>query len=167
MECEICGRKVDKLFDILVEGTKLKVCSDCSKSFSVTIRPRKVGKSPFKLKNRFKNEVKGEEEYDTEVVSKVLREIRMKYGLTQKQLAQVLCVRESIIRRLERGELKPDPSIVKKIEKQFKIEIQPESEEELERILSGDVENTDSRVTEREEPLTLGDIARIRIIKSR
>jgi len=162
MECEICGRKTDRLFEIYVEGTNLRVCSICSKCFTSTRKFGKKEKFSHKLRS-YSKEMSHKQEYDAKVVGDVLRKIRMRYRLTQKQLSQILCVRESIIRRIERGELKPDASIVRRVEKQFKVEIQPERDENLDKILSGEVE--DSFRTIKQEPLTLGDVVKIRVIK--
>jgi len=32
VECEICGKKVEKVFVAEIEGVVLKVCEECSKS---------------------------------------------------------------------------------------------------------------------------------------
>lgn len=116
MICEICGKETDKLYEIYIEGARLKVCRDCA------IRYGKSTNEGRKIEEK-------KEEGDlvgyviVEDFNRRLREYREKNNLKQSDMAKLLGIKESLYKALEEGRVKPDINLAKKIEKNLKIKI--------------------------------------------
>jgi len=148
--CEICGRPIyDKVYVIEVENAILRVCKDCAKLGKVL---RVVS-----LEEASQIDVEKEKERKYEVVyefvpnyNELIRKYREQMGLTQRELAQKLGVKESIIKKIESGEAYPDEKLTRKLEKLFGIKLM-----EKKRIAI----STESKKEEVE--VTLGDLVEI------
>lgn len=116
MICEICGRNVDKLYEIYIEGARVKVCIYC---FS-QIKKTEI-KEVNKVKTKKDIEIVGE--VIVEDFNKKLREYRERNNLKQIDMAKLLGIKESLYKALEEGRIKPDINLAKKIEKILKIKI--------------------------------------------
>ena len=115
--CELCGN--DGNFNcVLVENVAFNVCNSCSKYGKIL----RVSDTIIKTKrNIFK---KTEPEYNvlTEY-SQIIKNKREKLGLSQKDFANKLNEKENLIAKIERGELKPNLDLARKIGKFLKIEL--------------------------------------------
>jgi len=134
LNCEICGRKTDKLHDAIIAGIKLKVCSECS-SLGTIIKPsiniqRKLPVKPIKITHNIK---------PTPIIAYrivdnyhlLIKKARETMGLSQDILASYLGEKVSVIKKIEAGKLKPTLDLAKKIEKLLKVNIiEEESVEE-------------------------------------
>jgi len=168
MQCEMCGetiRGTPKL--IRVEGAELQVCARCGKFgtevqqprrmdlSSPAVRPGPVGRSgvpaaPAQRKRDMFDYMEGEivEDYADRI-----RNARTEKGLTQKDLALQMMVRELLIKKIEKGELIPEEEVRKKLEKVLGIKLVD--------IVSADTEKkTQAKITQ-----TLGDLTIIRKAK--
>jgi len=163
MQCEMCGetiRGVPKL--IRVEGAELQVCTRCGK-FGTEVQqprrsdvPRPAGKAgtmarappaPAQRKRDMFDYMEGEivDDYAERV-----KNARMEKGISQKDLALQLMVRELLIKKIEKGELIPEEEVRKKLEKVLGIKLVD--------VLAADAEKkTQSKITQ-----TLGDLTIIR-----
>ena len=123
VDCEMCGKSIDKPVKVIVEGTSMTVCSQCAAygrrledpktrhTNMTTRRPQRVFESPDT--NLF-------------VVSNygpLVKLAREKKGLKQEQVAKSLNEKESIIHKIESGNFKPSLKLAKKIERFFGIKI--------------------------------------------
>ena len=165
MQCEMCGetiRGIPKL--IRVEGAELQVCSRCGKFGTEVQQPRRTdiqrtvarpaqgarapaATAPAQRKRDMFDYMEGDivEDYADRV-----RNARMEKGLSQKDLALQLMVRELLIKKIEKSELIPEEEVRKKLEKALGIKLVD--------ILTSDSEKkTQAKISQ-----TLGDLTVIR-----
>ncbi len=83
----------------------------------------------------------------------IIRRARENLGLTRENLAKLIGVKESIVRRIEEGQLMPDIELARKLEKVLRVKLLTPSEEMPSISLP--------KASEKSE-LTLGDIIEIR-----
>jgi len=168
MQCEMCGetiRGIPKL--IRVEGAELQVCSRCGKFGTEVQQPRRTdvqrtaarpaqgarapaAMAPAQRKRDMFDYMEGDivEDYADRV-----RNARMEKGLSQKDLALQLMVRELLIKKIEKSELIPEEEVRKKLEKALGIKLVD--------ILTSDSEKkTLAKISQ-----TLGDLTIIRKAK--
>ncbi len=147
MECELCGRKTGELFLVEVEGVKLQVCRNCTKHGKFICKVRE----PKPVQTRKVNEQPAEKEIMLAPdYGDRIRKKRNKLGLKREDLAKKLNETESVIRRLEHGDMVPDDKLVNKIEKTLRIKLREEYEP---------VKTSEKRES---QTLTLGDIVKIK-----
>jgi len=168
MQCEMCGetiRGTPKL--IRVEGAELQVCARCGKFGTEVQQPRRtdlqrpaarpgpagrvpVTTVPAQRKRDMFDYMEGEivEDYAVRV-----KNARQEKGLSQKDLALQMMVRELLIKKIEKGELIPEEEVRKKLEKVLGIKLVD--------IISDDTEKkAQAKITQ-----TLGDLTIIRKAK--
>jgi putative transcription factor len=144
---------------IVLEGTRLIVCSECSvlgepdlkPQVEPTVKPKPAKAQPVRLgPSRLPKEF---EELDiVDDFSERIRDAREKMGMTQKDLAKMVKERLSIIQKLEIGKMVPDMRLARMLEHALKIKLlTPRSEPEVEEDVEGD-----------EYELTLGDVIQYR-----
>ena len=116
--CELCG-KHDRLTDTLIESSVLSVCRNCTK-FGTLIKNTDVIylKKPKKIVK-----LEEEREFITQEYPKKIKDARERLKLNQEDLAKMISERESIIRQLEQGHMKPTFSLAKKLEQYLKIKL--------------------------------------------
>ena len=141
-ECEICGKQATKKAKI--DGIVLDVCDECAKlgeviSSRVSLKPkRKV------------QEIPESSLYIDSDFPKIISNAREKLGLTREEVAKKLNERESVISKIERGELLPTLDFARKLEIFFKVKLILEYEDNY--------KNKSSK----EESLTIGDVIKIK-----
>lgn len=118
--CELCGREITgPPFRIVVEKVVMNVCRPCSKHGKpYTQKKPKKPREKFTLK--FPH-VRGD-------YSKVIREGRKKRGLSQEELGNKIKEGEPVVKLLEQGKFKPDPTMAKKIEDSLGVKLIETSE---------------------------------------
>ncbi|MBI5254138.1 MAG: TIGR00270 family protein [Euryarchaeota archaeon] len=161
MECEVCGRTIEKPFYVKIEGSEMRTCAACSK-FGVQIKRQeqkkqaafkypqlreektipKVGATPLRLAHAM--------EY-VENYGEAIRNARQRRGLTQEELGKLINEKMSVIARLESEKMVPTAELAKKLEKSLDIQLLEELEEE---------KITGARAPAGE--LTIGDVIKIR-----
>ncbi len=163
MQCEMCGAEIKgPSRTIKTEGTELIVCSNCVK-FGIEVHPpvKTPGKRtekivtsqagtqiPVRKARDLFDQMNGElaEDY-----AEKIRAARMEQGLTQKDLALAMMEKELLIKKLEKGELTPEDSVRKKIEKVLSISLLENPDGDLD----SDLKHT--RLT-----TTMGDVIKIK-----
>lgn len=146
VECIICGKTIEKVNKIEVEGSVVEVCDTCVKYGKLVearpkiVKTKKITKQPL-LEGTFFVEDYG----------KKIRKARENLGLKIEEFAKKIAEKESVVRKIENQQMEPDEKLVDKIEKFLKIKIK-ETPKERERI---------RRKRKKPKTLTIGDVARI------
>ncbi len=133
MICELCGRDVPRLKRVVIEGVILNVCDECAK-FGKEIKgkdipkdvrylPPEVVRERLERKRRKRKDYLEEEEVLVEDYPHVIREARERLGLTQEELAKRILEKRTVISKIERGEMRPDEKLIKKLEKALNIKL--------------------------------------------
>ena len=151
--CDICG-KDENLFRAEIEGTKLNVCENCAKHGEV-IAPIKNQTEKESRKQQM-HEIKEEEKKNLIYMvnpefHSIIRNKRSKLGLDQKEFAKKISEKESVVQKMETGDLKPSLKLARKLEMILGVKLIEAYEEEKEF----------SAKTETKE-FTIGDILKIR-----
>ncbi len=124
MECEMCGNN-DKLKKTRIEGAVLKVCSDCQDTGKV-LRSSSSGRSDSKRKQRKKKGKKKpraqKKQLDPDFDEKV-KEAREDKGWSMEKLADLMNEKESVVKRVESGDLKPDKKLAGKMKKHLGVKL--------------------------------------------
>ncbi len=156
MICELCGKDVPRLHRVVIEGVILNVCDDCAK-FGRELKKNEVPKDvkylpPEVVRERLERRQKrrykdiDEEEVLVEDYAEKIRKARVELGMTQDALAKKILEKKTVISKIERGEMRPDDKLIKKLEKTLHITLKEK--------VSG-VYRKDSK---KSQSLTLGDL---------
>jgi len=146
MECEICDRRSDELYETRVQGAVLVLCKECSK-FGEVIREVKARKPEERQKRPA-----GPEESLLPGYGRVIRQAREKAGMTQEELGKKMNEPASLIKRAENENILLTKALEKKLERTLGVR------------LSGEVQEIVKSST-KEMPLTLGDIIKVKKAK--
>ncbi|MEM4360823.1 MAG: multiprotein bridging factor aMBF1 [Candidatus Anstonellaceae archaeon] len=150
MECESCGKKIEKnqAYLVLIEGAKLNVCRECSTLGTIIQKPlssqSKSSPSPNSKENLKDLEYELVDGYGQKIY-----QARQKLGISLAVLAERLSQKESYLERIEKEKTIPPLSLVKKLEYELGI-----------KLLSSSVELPTSQPSF-SSTLTLGDILEI------
>ncbi len=149
MECEICGREIKgRYYTVIVEGSEMRVCARC-KEYGTEKPFTEVKKLTLKKKKPKTEPIEFVEEL-VEDFNVIIRREREKRGWSQAELAKKIQEKESLIRKIENGEITPEPEVVEKLEKLFGIKLR-------EKVPEVKVEMKKSSLTP-----TLGDVVVIK-----
>ncbi|AEH61647.1 transcriptional regulator, XRE family [Methanosalsum zhilinae DSM 4017] len=162
MQCEICGAEIrDKPSKVMIEGSELDACPRCAQ-YGTSTNKRKpvsrkiapVAQQPSAKKSRPRparpDPLADIKEELVEDYNNIIRDSREKLNWTQEELALKIKEKESLIKKIERGDIVPEDSVLKKIERALDVTL---TERVGEDDWSGD---NFSRGT------TLGDIVKIK-----
>ncbi len=152
INCDLCGKVDENLARVLIEGVELEVCPACSK-FGKVIKPvRRL--SPKEQHKQFQKTAESQKEKIELLIenyAEIIKKRRESMGLSQKDFANRINEKESIIHKIETGTLAPPLSLAKKLEKALGIKL-VEEHEEIHEIFK----------KKREEGFTLGDFINIK-----
>ncbi len=122
--CELCGRQTFEKKMVVVDGTVFNVCMPCSKRgkpyipSQITVKKKKL----FAVKPH-KSIGLADETILTPNFAKLIREARMKMGLTHEQLGMKMNEKAQLLRKFESGSLKPDEIFARKLERYLGIKL--------------------------------------------
>ena len=142
--CELCGQEViDKKKSVLIDGIVFNVCRGCSKRGKPYTAPIPISKSkatsfymtgPRTTSNKNTKTIRKIEMTDNTILNpefaKLIREARMKKGLTHEQLGAQMNEKANLLRKLETGALKPDELFAKKLQRFLGIQLYVSVQEE-------------------------------------
>jgi putative transcription factor len=121
--CELCGRQVtDGQKKVMIDTTVFNVCISCSKRGkpylpSETAKKKTIGNTaPRRMIKPFRKISMTDDIILNPEFAKIIREARMKKGLTHEQLGIKMNEKATILRKFETGTLKPDEIMAKKLE---------------------------------------------------
>jgi putative transcription factor len=131
--CELCGHQTFEKKMVIVDGTVFNVCIPCSKRGKPYV-PAQIAvkkKKPLAVKPQKKIEL-ADETILTPNFAKLIREARMKMGLTHEQLGMKMNEKAQLLKKFETGSLKPDEIFAKKLERYLgvKLYVSANSDEE-------------------------------------
>ncbi|MBW2993579.1 multiprotein bridging factor aMBF1, partial [Candidatus Woesearchaeota archaeon] len=145
----MCGSD-EQLFVAEVEGSRLNICKKCGKFGKIIASARPL--APAIKKKTI------EKEPEPEIIrtiipdfSKIIRKSRENLGLKQKEFAEKIKEKESVVHKLETGEFTPSLSLAGKLEKILDI-----------KLITEYLEKKDLVLTKSEESLTIGDMIKIK-----
>ncbi|MFA4855996.1 MAG: multiprotein bridging factor aMBF1 [archaeon] len=132
MDCEICGRRISKLKQAMVDGNTLFVCEECA-LFGKEMPVAEEQESKALMQRIAIPKHLAEQEFDLglEIVpdfGKMVTQARQAKGLTTKELAMKIFEKESLLHRIENQGIKPSDAIIGKLEKQLGIELKKKTE---------------------------------------
>ena len=145
MNCEMCGKNLDKSFKVEVEGVEMQLCDGCSSFGRIIERPKILVKIKKKI-------VKKEEFYEAivEDYSNKIKNARELRKLKQKDLANKLAIKESLLHKIESGSMNLNLDIAKKLERFLNIKLIEKQKEEHQKVKTEDT------------ILTIGDMLKIK-----
>ncbi len=142
VQCEMCGTETGSPKTVKIEGAELEVCDECA-DFGTEIRTEETTTTSTKYstssssssstsgasagsgssggggrRDMFDEMDEVAQDYDDRI-----REAREAEGLTQKELADRLNEKASLIRKLERGDVLPSDRIQRKLERELGIDL--------------------------------------------
>ena len=160
MRCEVCGREIQgPPYYRVIEGGRLTVCSQCSKFSDQEWDPRRpqARKSPTRRRSaqpkpRRRSDIETAESLGlVDGYGMIIKKARQKKGLTIEDFAKKVSEKESVVKKLEKGNMNPPMNLVRKIQRELSVNILEEAE-------SG----SGSAMTRPMGPRTLGDLIKIK-----
>ena len=157
MYCEICGRPIEgEPIPVEVDKAVLYVCRSCAAQYGkrTTLQRPQVA-AQKKSAPRPRPAAPRPPPLEVELVEnfgEVIRRARENLGLSREALAAMLGVKETVLRRIEAGQLQPDLALAKRLERALGVRLLVETAEEGVAKSGGKVERG----------LTLGEVAEIR-----
>jgi putative transcription factor len=107
---------------VIVDGTVFNVCAACSKHG----KPYVPAQAPARKKVAIKQQKKiglADETMLAPDFAGLIREARMRMGLTHEQLGMKMNEKAQLLRKFETGTLKPDELLAKKLERYLGIKL--------------------------------------------
>ena len=122
--CELCGRQTPDKLKVVVDGTVFSVCVACSKHGKPYLPPQVAAKKKRPATGRQASRLTmSDQTMLTPDFAGLIREARMKMGMTHEQLAMKMNEKVQILRKFETGTLKPDELLAKKLERFLGIKL--------------------------------------------
>ena len=146
--CELCGKDTDSLKKAKIEGATLKVCDSCAEMGETVKTQSKTRKK--KKKKRTKRKKRDTKTLASDYGERV-KNARENEKLSISEVSDDLNEKESVIKKIENQDLKPDKSLAGKLATKFGIELYVNPEVSDVDTDSGDTRNA-----------TLGDVAEVK-----
>jgi putative transcription factor len=131
--CELCGHQTFEKKMVIVDGTVFNVCIPCSKRGKPYVPAQIAVKKKKRLAVKPQKKIElADETILTPNFAKLIREARMKMGLTHEQLGMKMNEKAQLLKKFETGSLKPDEIFAKKLERYLgvKLYVSANSDEE-------------------------------------
>ena len=133
--CELCGNSIQTPKNVIVDGSIFNVCLSCSKR-GKPYEPNQPSKKTFPTTKRsipvpqkkpIKVYPKTIQIIDEKVLrpdfGKIIREARMKKGITQENVANQISEKITLYKKIETGGIKPNEILSKKLERVLGIQL--------------------------------------------
>ncbi|MFB6158162.1 MAG: multiprotein bridging factor aMBF1 [Candidatus Nanohalobium sp.] len=144
-KCQLCGEEVESTTKAKIEGAVMQVCDSCAEmGEKIDTKSRKKKKRKKRRNNKSKTLAN---DYGSRV-----RNAREDRELSIKELADSLNEKTSVIKKVEREELKPDKSLAGKLSKELDITL----------YVNPEVTNYDDTSDSDSRKATLGDVANVK-----
>lgn len=124
MYCELCGRQNEEKLKVIVDGTVFNVCVACSKHGKPYNAPQIAAKRKKALPARQAPRISmSDQTMLAPDFARLIRDARMKMGLSHEQLAMKMNEKVQLLRKFETGAFKPDELLAKKLERYLGIKL--------------------------------------------
>jgi putative transcription factor len=127
MRCEVCGSEIrGRPFYRIIEGGKMTVCGRCARFGSADWDPNQPRPQPRErtTPRRPRSEIEAAENLElVEDYGEKIRKAREKIKMTVEEFAKKIGEKESVVKKLEKGELSPDTGLVRKIRNSLGLEL--------------------------------------------
>lgn len=137
--CDVCGAAIPdgQEYVLEIEGAVLTMCERCAKPY-LTMRSVKVLKAPTQPKQQQTTQqrprqaaparpaprrLREEELTVVENYAELIKAARESLGLSRDALAQMVGIKESVLRRIEAGQLMPDLETARRLERVLRIKL--------------------------------------------
>lgn len=120
--CELCGKSAPERKRIVVDGTVFNVCMSCSRH-GRPYEPTPMTKKKKAVAPATRRITLADDLILDPGFARIIREARMKRGLTHEQLGMQMNEKSNLLRRFETGALKPDEIMAKKLERHLGIKL--------------------------------------------
>ena len=133
--CELCGNSIQTPKNVIVDGSIFNVCLSCSKRGkpyepnqpSKKTFSTKKGSIPIPQKKPIRSYPKTIQIIDEKVLrpdfGTIIREARMKKGITQENVANQISEKITLYKKIETGGIKPNEILSKKLERVLGIQL--------------------------------------------
>jgi putative transcription factor len=174
LRCEVCGSKIyGRPYNVIIEGARLTVCSECAKHGKVVIeepKPKIAMLKPRTSLPSFKVQSKKPSQTTVETTQELvenfdlkIRQAREKLGISHEDLGKKINEKVSVLRKIETRKVKPDNILITKLEHALKIKLLvPSSNEKIQQtkapktvsreLTLGDLIQLNKKDKEKEEP---------------
>jgi putative transcription factor len=141
LQCEVCGRKIiGKSYNVIIEGAKLTVCSECAKLGKVyyeepkpkaTLPRLKTKATPLRVQPKkpqapvVDTSLELVEDFDVRI-----RQAREKLGLSHEDLGKRINEKVSLLKKIETGKMTPDNRLATILEHALKVKLIVQAKEE-------------------------------------
>lgn len=147
--CELCGNETTSLTKVKIEGAEVKTCESCAQMGEEvntgTSKPRKK-KTESKSRTRGRDTDTLAPDYGDRV-----RDAREEEKLSLAEVSDDLNEKESVIRKVENQDLKPEKSLASKLSRKFGVDL----------YVNPEVSNVDDSTSD-SRSATLGDVAEVK-----
>lgn len=154
MHCEICGRPVEEPIAVEVDRAVLYLCRSCAASYGRRqVAQRQQAQPAARRPPQPRRPAAPRRELEVvEDFGEIVRRARENLGLSREVLAAMIGVKETVLRRVEAGQLTPDLELARKLERALGVKLLVEASQEASGVQGKGVERG----------LTLGDVAELR-----
>jgi putative transcription factor len=133
--CELCGNSIQTPKNVIIDGSIFNVCLSCSKrgkpyepnQSSKKAVSSKKGSVSISQKKPIKSYPKTIQIIDEKVLrsdfGKIIREARMKKGITQENVANQLSEKITLYKKIETGGIRPNEILSKKLERVLGVKL--------------------------------------------
>jgi putative transcription factor len=121
--CELCGRQATEKKMVIVDGTVFNVCVACSKHGKPYVPAQVQARKKRPAVKQQKKIGLADETVLTPDFASLIREARMKMGLTHEQLGMKMSEKAQPLKKIESGALKPDELLARKLERHLGIKL--------------------------------------------
>jgi putative transcription factor len=142
--CELCGNSTQIPKNVIIDGSIFNVCLSCSKrgkpyepkqssKKAVSVKPgsipvpQKKGSIPVPQRKPIRFPPKTIQNIDEKILrpdfGRIIREARMKKGITQENVAHQLSEKITLYKKIETGGIKPNEILSKKLERVLGIQL--------------------------------------------
>ncbi len=153
--CDICGAPIEgQPYVIKLDNAVLHVCKRCAALYGAvpaSQEPQRRVEPPRRSPIQTPKRTQADKYEVIEEYAEVIRRARESLGLSREALASYIGIKESVLRRIESGQLVPDVQLAKKLEKALGVKL----------LVPAQQGEAPGAPPPRRE-LTLGDIAEVR-----
>lgn len=163
LRCEVCGREIyGQPYYRIIEGGRMTVCSSCAQFGSKEWDPKKPQATTVRRQTTARSRPRRRSEIEVaeafELVAnygELIRKTRQRKGINVEDFAKKIGEKESVIKKLEKEQLNPSISLVRKVQRELGIKLTDETP----------TANSGSFLTKPMGPRTLGDLIKIKASK--